>query len=73
MAHSVDFLVPQRPVGNTGIVFKVRKNDGGFGWLKVSKGSVIWFPRYKSKGYRLSWSQIDALAREKGTWGNYTL
>jgi len=73
MAHSVTFNVPERPVGSAGIVFKVKKDDGRFGWLKVSKGSVVWWPRSKSKGYRLSWDQIDTLARDEGRRGDYTL
>jgi hypothetical protein len=66
MAHKVTFEIPSRPVGFKDLVFKVRKNKKKFGELRVSQGAVVWIPAVKWKGRRLSWTQIDDLARTHG-------
>jgi hypothetical protein len=66
MAHIVTFEVPTRTLGVKDLVFRVRKNGSKFGELRVSQGAVVWIPAVKSKGRRLSWRQIDELAREHG-------
>jgi hypothetical protein len=73
MAHDVKFHVPERPVGNADIEFRVRKDGVLFGRLKVSRGAIVWLPGNKSKGYRLSWDQVDGLAREHGRHGYYPI
>lgn len=66
MAHEVTFEIPTRPLGFKDMVFKIRRNNKKFGELRVSQGAVVWIPAEKSKGRRLSWVQIDELAREHG-------
>lgn len=66
MAHKVTFEIPSRPVGFKDLVFRVRKNNAKFGELRVSQGAVVWIPAVKSKGRRLSWKQIDQLAKDHG-------
>lgn len=73
MVHHVTFRVPDRPVGQKDMVFSVKKNRHKFGQLKVSKGGVVWLPGWKSKGYRLTWDQLDRLAQEFGRWGRYPI
>lgn len=71
MSYEATIRVPERPVGNKDIVFKVRKNGDILGHLKVSKGAVVWLPGNKSKGFRLNWDQFARLAEENGRRGNY--
>ena len=71
MSYEATIRVPDRPVGNKDIVFKVRKNGEILGRLKISKGAVVWLPGNKSKGYRMSWSAFARLAEENGNWGSY--
>ncbi|MBX3395264.1 MAG: hypothetical protein KF841_07835 [Phycisphaerae bacterium] len=66
MAHQVSFEIPKCPVGVADIVFSVQRNGKQFGRLRVSKGAVVWVPTGKSKGHRVSWTQIDEFAKEKG-------
>lgn len=66
MAHDVKFSVPPRPLGVADIRFTVRRNGGKFGELRISNGTVVWIPANKSFGRRLTWTQIDQFAREKG-------
>jgi hypothetical protein len=71
--HDVRFEVPERPVGNADIVFRIKKNGVQFGRLKISKGAAVWLPGKKSKAYRLSWDQLDRLAREHGRAGYFPI
>jgi len=41
LSYEATIRVPDRPVGNKDIVFKIRKDDDILGRLKVSKGAVI--------------------------------
>lgn len=66
MAHDVRFSVPERPVANADIEFKVYNDDGKFGTLRVSKGAVVWFPQDGKIGRKLNWGQIDRLFEEHG-------
>ena len=59
MAHNVRFTMPARELGKTDVVFEVWKDDEKFGTLKVSKGSLVWFPRDTSKGRKIGWTQFD--------------
>jgi hypothetical protein len=44
----------------------VKGNGWVIGRLKVSKGSIVWVPKDKSYGYKLSWKQFDELLQEHG-------
>jgi hypothetical protein len=67
--HNLTFTVPERPVGNADIIFTVYQDGEKFGELRVSRGAAVWFPANKVKGYRLSWDQVDRLARDFGHYG----
>jgi len=56
MAYEIEFDIPWRPLGRSDIEFRVRQGDGKIGTLCVSKGSLVWFPRGTSIGYRVGWA-----------------
>lgn len=58
-------------MGQGDIEFRAKKDGKQFSRLKVSKGAIVWLPGNKSKGYRLSWDQVDRLARDNGRHGHY--
>ena len=62
--HKVSFNVPARPLSHADIIFEVEQDGEKFGELRVSKGALVWFPRNKKIGYRISWKKFDELARE---------
>lgn len=64
--HKVHFNVPDRPLAHADVIFTVFEDEQKFGELRISKGAVVWFPANKVNGYRLSWAQLDRLAREFG-------
>ena len=63
MAHEVMFEVPRRPLGKADISFVVKRGGQRFGTLKISKGSLVWFPRDTTYGKKLSWVDFDDLTR----------
>lgn len=65
MAHDVRFSVPPRTLGKSDIEFVVRRNGEKFGTLRVSKGSLVWFPRKGVKGRKVSWRRFDAFMEDK--------
>lgn len=51
---------------NAPIEFKVKKNGEKFGTLTVAKGRIVWHPKYKVRGFKLTWQQLDeAILRYK--------
>ena len=65
MAHDVTFSVPPRLLGKSDIEFVVREGGEKFGTLRISKGSLVWFPRNGVKGRKIGWGQFDAFMEDK--------
>jgi len=67
MAHDVIFNVPSRSLGRSDVEFQVKKDGTTLGTLKVSKGSVVWFPANTTYGYKVNWSQFDSILQQNGS------
>ena len=67
MAHDVIFNIPSRSLGKSDVEFQVKKDGATLGTLKVSKGSVVWFPANTTYGYKVNWSKFDSILKENGT------
>jgi hypothetical protein len=65
MAHHVTFSVPVRALGKSDIEFVVKRDDEKFGTLRVSKGSLVWFPRNGVKGRKVGWEAFDTFMENK--------
>ena len=61
MAHDVQFSIPSRQLGRSDIEFMVKKDGDLLGTLKVSNGSLVWFPRKTREGHKISWTKFDEL------------
>ena len=59
MAHHVTFSIPERRLGKSDIGFKVRENGKLFGTLEISKGSLVWYPKGTSYGYKVGWTRFN--------------
>lgn len=59
MASDVEFSVPRRKLGRSDIEFRVKRNGEVFGTLKVSNGSLVWFPKKTTVGHRMGWRNFD--------------
>lgn len=66
MAHEVEVTAPPLELDSRDFVFVVQRDGTKLGELRVSKGSVVWFPFNARSGYRLDWSQLDRLMQERG-------
>ncbi len=67
MSHSVSFAVPKRELGRADVKFDVNNDVEKIGTLAVSKGSVVWFPKDHSYGYKMGWADVDRLFTKQGT------
>jgi hypothetical protein len=61
MAHEVQFCIPARQLGRSDIEFIVKRDKDLLGTLKVSNGSLVWFPKNTREGYKLSWAKFDEI------------
>ena len=67
MAHHVEFSIPSRKLGRSDVEFKVWTGDDLLGTLKISRGSLVWFPANTTKGYKMTWERFDGLVKEHVT------
>ena len=57
--HDVLFSVPERTLGKSDIEFKVWRDGELFGTLKISKGSLVWYPKGTTYGYKNGWAKFN--------------
>jgi len=67
MAHNVSFSVPNRPLGKSDVEFYVNKDEAKLGTLKISNGSIVWFPSGTIYGHKMTWAKFDKLMKENAT------
>jgi hypothetical protein len=59
MKHEVDFTIPWCNLGKADVVFQIRGEEGKIGELRVSRGSLVWYPKNNKYGRKIVWSQFD--------------
>jgi phage pi2 protein 07 len=64
MAHDVKFSLPERTLGKSDVRFKISNDEGLMGTLCVSKGSLVWYPKGNTYGYKVSWKKFDEFMKE---------
>ena len=62
--HDVSFSIPERGLGKADVEFVVRRDSAVLGTLAVSNGSIVWFPRGTTNGYKMGWARFDQTMRE---------
>lgn len=62
--HDVFFEVPTRKLGRSDVSFSVKSDGETLGTLTVSNGSVVWFPRGTTNGFKMGWPRFDKIMRE---------
>lgn len=53
--HDVKFSIPKQELRKADIEFTIKKDGKTFGTMKVSKGSIVWFPKDKTYGHKIGW------------------
>jgi len=64
MAHKVTFSIPTRELGRADITFNVTRGNQKLGTLKISRGSLVWYPRDHTYGHKIRWTEFDIAAQE---------
>ena len=67
MTFNVNFTIPKRSLGKSDIEFVVKKDSGILGELKISKGSLVWFPKGANIGYRMRWDRFNSIMKKYAT------
>jgi hypothetical protein len=65
--HDVFFSVPQRALGKADVEFQVKQDGNVLGMLAVSNGSVVWFPKGTTYGFKINWTKFDRLMQGEAT------
>ena len=47
------FEVRERKLGRSDVKFEIKRDGEKFGTMTISNGSVVWFPRGTSNGYKM--------------------
>lgn len=64
MSHKVSFSIPRRDLGVADVSFDVTQDGAKFGTLQISRGSLVWYPKDKKIGHKMSWAQFDQEAQK---------
>ncbi len=62
--HDVTFTISERALGKADLEFKVKRDGGMVGRLRVSNGTIVWVPKNAQYGYKPGWVKFDELMRE---------
>jgi hypothetical protein len=64
-SHDIEMSIPTtKVVLHADVVFEVRSDDEKLGELRVSKGSIDWYPYLARNPVKLTWEQFDRLMRD---------
>ena len=64
MAYEVLFSMPERVLERADVEFVVKSDGNMLGTLKVSKGSLVWFPAGTTIGHRISWDRFHLMMQD---------
>ena len=65
MAHDVIFSLPERTLGKSDVQFKIWNDGELLGSLYISKGSLVWYPKGTSYGYKVGWNKFDNFMKDQ--------
>ena len=64
--HDVEMRIPTtKMVLHADVVFEVRSDDEKLGELRISQGTIDWYPRNAQTGVSMSWERFDRLMFEQ--------
>ena len=63
--HDVEMSIPTtKMVLHADVVFDVRSDDEKLGELRVSQGTIDWFPRHAQTPVSMTWERFDRIMSE---------
>ena len=64
--HDVEMSIPTtKMVLHADVVFEIRADGEKLGELRVSQGTIDWYPRRVQHGVSLTWEQFDQLMEQR--------
>lgn len=64
--HDVKLTLPTFELGKADLVIEIKSDDVKLGTLKISKGTIDYYPNNHQYGISLEWEQFDRIMRENG-------
>ena len=61
MKNQVYVTLPKRKLERSDVEFLIKQDNFILGTLKISNGSLVWFPKNTSIGKKVDWSEFDKL------------
>lgn len=58
--------IPWLEVGNSDVIFHIKRDEEKLGGLRISKGHIVWTPANKKFSYWLSWNDFDKIITQNG-------
>lgn len=65
--HQVLVTLPPRKLNRADATFEVKRDGQLFGTLYVSNGSLVWFPRNTSYGFKMGWKKFHKMMEQNAT------
>ncbi len=59
--HEISIGIPDKSVFHSDVVFVIRADGQKLGELRVSKGTIDWYPKKARNPIALTWEQFDRL------------
>jgi len=65
--HEITMSIPSHDVVNKDVTITVKSNDVRLGKIKVSKGSIDWWPKRNTTNfYTMSWERFQEVMEANG-------
>ena len=65
--HEVTFEAPPRMLRRADVKFVVKSDGYVLGTLAISNGSLVWWPKKTTNGYKVDWAKFHQLMEEHAT------
>lgn len=65
--HTATVDIPVRPLGRADVKIKIKKNGAVYGTLAISNGSVVWWPKSTSYGWKMGWKKFHQTMTDEAT------
>jgi len=63
--HEIDLQLPRVDVSGVDVKLVIHSDYGRLGRLRISKGSIDWYPKYAKTPRRLTWEQFADLMERR--------
>lgn len=65
MAHEINVELPRMELGNTDMKVFIHSNGEKLGEIRMSKGTIDYFPAHKQYSMSLTWAEFDNMMSKR--------